>query len=260
VITFAQTGVRTRPTYSTARTSALRSTPVWATRSFQHFAAASWLADTDDNRLLDTRLVVAADVIEERYGPAGSGTSRRHPTEAGWWAGPGDRRGHGAGRVRRSPATGQVTAGQIVSALGVLLEERADQLRIRLAPAVRELIADGLLIVARRAHFAGGVGWVARVGALAGAVGWVARVGAFLPVGRGRPARSIVDRSALWSRKALTPRPKRHFWSTESAYLSTRAHFGCGAAPDRSWTEAHFGPAGRSRLAKRRRIGGPAFG
>jgi len=89
-------------------------------------------ADTDDNRLLDTRLVVAADVIEERYGHR-SGTSDRHPTEAGWWAGPGDRRGHRrlAGFV--GACDGQLTAGQIVSALGVLLEERADQLRIRLA-------------------------------------------------------------------------------------------------------------------------------
>jgi len=101
---------------------------------FGCFAARSWLADTGEDRLLDTRLVVSADVIEERYGQPGA----EHPAVIQL------RQGGGLNRVVTADTAlagfvgacdGQLTAGQIVSALGILLEEPVDQLRTRLVPA-----------------------------------------------------------------------------------------------------------------------------
>lgn len=105
-------------------------------------AAASWLADHED--LSGQRLTVSGDVTEERFGMPGA----EDPAVILL------RQGGGLGRVVRADTAlagfvgacdGELTAGQIIAALAVLLEEPAEDLAGRLLPAARDLVADGLL-------------------------------------------------------------------------------------------------------------------
>jgi hypothetical protein len=107
-------------------------------------AAHDWLAGRDDDALARERLVVAPDVTEERY------------------LTPGDvdpsvvllRQGRGFGRTVRAGTAlagfvgacdGELTAGQIVGALGSLLEVGAAEVAADVVPSVRGLVLDGLL-------------------------------------------------------------------------------------------------------------------
>jgi methylase of polypeptide subunit release factors len=108
-------------------------------------AAEAWLAGTSDADLLAAHLVVAPDVTEERYGRPGAVDPQVVLL----------RQGGGLHRAIRADTAlaglvgacdGELAVGQIVGALGVLLDEPVDALRGRLLPAVRSLVADGLLL------------------------------------------------------------------------------------------------------------------
>ena len=104
-------------------------------------AAHDWLAGHD---LLAARLVVADDVTEERHGRPGA----EDPEVVLL------RQGGGLQRVVRADTAlaglvgacdGELSVGRLVAALAELLDEPADALGARLLPAVRGLVADGLL-------------------------------------------------------------------------------------------------------------------
>jgi methylase of polypeptide subunit release factors len=108
-------------------------------------AAHDWLWARTDGELLAERLRVAGDVTEERYHRPGD----EDPAVILL------RQGSGFGRVLRADAAlagfvgacdGELTGAQIAGALAHLLEEPAAELAARLAPAVRGLVADGLLL------------------------------------------------------------------------------------------------------------------
>jgi hypothetical protein len=107
-------------------------------------AAEAWLAGTSDAELLAARLVVAPDVTEERYGTPGAADPQVVLL----------RQGGGLHRAVRADTAlaglvgacdGELSVGQVLGALGILLEEPVEALRERLLPAVRTLVADGLL-------------------------------------------------------------------------------------------------------------------
>jgi methylase of polypeptide subunit release factors len=107
-------------------------------------AAEDWLAGTSDADLLAAHLVVAPDVTEERHGRPGATDPKAVLL----------RQGGGLHRAVRADTAlaglvgacdGELAVGQIVGALGALLDEPVDVLRARLLPAVRTLVADGLL-------------------------------------------------------------------------------------------------------------------
>ena len=108
-------------------------------------AAHDWLEAHDDDALLRARLRVADDVTEERYHRPGE----EDPAVVLL------RQGGGFGRVVRASAAlaglvgacdAELTVGQIVAALAQLLDEPVGALTGRLLPAVRGLVADGLLL------------------------------------------------------------------------------------------------------------------
>ena len=110
-------------------------------------AAQDWLATHDDAALADSRLVVADDVTEERYLRPGEQDPRVLQL----------RQGDGFGRTHR-PGTlvagavgacdGELTLGQIVGGLAVLLDQPADAVAAEVLPAARELLLDGFLRLA----------------------------------------------------------------------------------------------------------------
>ncbi|WP_454050775.1 DUF7059 domain-containing protein [Cellulomonas sp. Marseille-Q8402] len=110
-------------------------------------AADDWLRARDDAALAAERLLVAADVTEERY------------------LRPGDvdpqivllRQGGGLGRTVQAGTAlaglvgacdGELTVGQIVGALGALLDVDASAVAADVLPEVRGLVRDGLLLPA----------------------------------------------------------------------------------------------------------------
>ncbi|GAB3688422.1 DUF7059 domain-containing protein [Angustibacter aerolatus] len=107
--------------------------------------AEAWLAATDDAALAATHLAVASDVTEERFGLPGADDPQVVLL----------RQGGGLQRAVRADTAlaglvgaldGDLSVGQVVGALGVLLEEPVADLTARLLPAVRGLVADGLLL------------------------------------------------------------------------------------------------------------------
>ena len=110
-------------------------------------AAQEWLATHDDAALAATRLVVAADVTEERYLRPGEQDPRVLQL----------RQGEGFGRTYR-PGTlvagavgacdGELTLGQIVGGLAALLDQPADAVAAEVLPAARDLLLDGFLHLA----------------------------------------------------------------------------------------------------------------
>jgi hypothetical protein len=107
-------------------------------------AAERWLRDRDDAALLSARLRVADDVTEERFGRPGDPDPQVVLL----------RQGGGLQRAVRADTAlaglagacdGELTVGQIVGALGSLLDEPVADLSARLLPQVRGLVADGLL-------------------------------------------------------------------------------------------------------------------
>ncbi|PFG20685.1 DUF7059 domain-containing protein [Serinibacter salmoneus] len=112
-------------------------------------AAVDHLADLDarDVSVLEERWRVAPDVTDERYFTPGEPQPRVILLRAGG----------GFGRTVRCDTAlsafvgacdGELTGGQIVGALGALLEVAADDLAAELVPQVRGLITDGLLLPA----------------------------------------------------------------------------------------------------------------
>lgn len=107
-------------------------------------AAESWLADRTDAQLAGERLSVADDVTEERFGLPGA----EDPAVIRL------RQGGGLGRVVPADTAlagfvgacdGELSVGQIVAALAVVLEAPVADLAGQLLPAARELVRDGLL-------------------------------------------------------------------------------------------------------------------
>ncbi len=110
-------------------------------------AAHDWLAARDDDALARERLVVAADVTEERYLTPGDVDPRIVLL----------RQGGGFGRTVQvgtaaagfvGACDGELTVGQLVGALGALLDVGADAVAADVLPTVRGLVEDGLLLPA----------------------------------------------------------------------------------------------------------------
>ncbi|RMI09327.1 methyltransferase, partial [Cellulomonas triticagri] len=108
-------------------------------------AAQDWLRARDDAALAAERLVVAEDVTEERYLRPG-GTDPQVVLL---------RQGGGLGRTVQvgtalgglvGACDGELTVGQIVGALGALLDVGADAVAADVLPEVRGLVRDGLLL------------------------------------------------------------------------------------------------------------------
>ncbi|EWT03652.1 SAM-dependent methyltransferase [Intrasporangium oryzae NRRL B-24470] len=107
--------------------------------------ARTWLAEHSDDDLLDIAWSCAPDVTEERHGPPGAGDPSVIVI----------RQGGGLGRVVRAGtvlaaylgvADGELTAGAALDAIATVLDVDADAVRAEVVPAVRELVADGLLV------------------------------------------------------------------------------------------------------------------
>jgi hypothetical protein len=108
-------------------------------------AADDWLAARDDPALLASVLRVSGDVTEERHHRPGA----EDPSVILL------RQGGGAGRVVQAStalaglvgaSSGELSVGQLIGALAVLLERPEAELIAELLPPVRALIADGLLL------------------------------------------------------------------------------------------------------------------
>ena len=100
-----------------------------------------------DGELADQRLVVAPDVTEERYLTPGDPDPQVVLL----------RQGGGFGRAVQAGTAlagfvgvcdGELTVGQIVNALGALLEVGGDAVAADVLPSARGLIRDGLLLPA----------------------------------------------------------------------------------------------------------------
>ncbi len=118
----------------------------------EHLARAlaghDWLQARDEDALLAARLVVAADVTEERHLRPGA----TDPSVVLL------RQGSGFGRTVQvgtalaglvGACDGELAVGQILAGLGALLDVEVAELRANLLPAVRGLIGDALLVPAR---------------------------------------------------------------------------------------------------------------
>ncbi|WP_124341107.1 DUF7059 domain-containing protein [Cellulomonas algicola] len=107
--------------------------------------AHDWLSARSDADLADARLVVAPDVTEERYLTPGAVDPQVVLL----------RQGGGFGRTVQAGTAlagfvgvcdGELTVGQIVGALGALLEVGAEAVAADVLPSVRGLVTDGLLL------------------------------------------------------------------------------------------------------------------
>jgi methylase of polypeptide subunit release factors len=107
-------------------------------------AAEEWLLGVRDAELLATRLVVAADVNEERHGFPGA----EDPTVILLRKGGGLRRSVRADTALAAvvgACDGDLPVGALVSAVADLTGEPPGAVTARILPAVRRLVADGLL-------------------------------------------------------------------------------------------------------------------
>lgn len=108
-------------------------------------AAHLWLETLDDEALAQERLVVAADVTEERFYTPGAADPNVVVV----------RQGDGLGRgVHASTSLsalvgacdGELSVGQIVAAIASIFEVSGAELAAELLPAVRNLVRDGFLV------------------------------------------------------------------------------------------------------------------
>jgi methylase of polypeptide subunit release factors len=108
-------------------------------------AAHDWLVRTDDHELLTSRLRTAPDVTEERYHTPGDTDPQVILL----------RQGAGLGRTVRADTAlagfvgasdGELTVGQLIGALGQLLDRPVADVEAGLLPAVRVLVGDGMLL------------------------------------------------------------------------------------------------------------------
>lgn len=109
--------------------------------------AEDWLAAHDDAAMVTARLVVAADVVEDRHHVPGSA----HPSVVAL------RQAEGFARTVPVPTEvagfvgacdGELTVGQILGGLAAVLDVPAAQVAAAVLPRARELLRDGLLRVA----------------------------------------------------------------------------------------------------------------
>lgn len=107
--------------------------------------ARTWLAEAGDQGVLDAHLTVAADVTEERHGRPGADD----PSVIVIRQGGGLRR---AFRVDTAVAAfvsvcdGELSTGQALDAIASLLQVPAAEVVRDALPAIREMVADGLLV------------------------------------------------------------------------------------------------------------------
>lgn len=108
-------------------------------------AAHLWLEGLDDEALAEERLVVAADVTEERFYTPGAADPNIVIV----------RQGDGLGRGVHSSTSlsalvgacdGELMVGQIVAAIASIFEVSGSELSAELLPAVRGLVRDGFLV------------------------------------------------------------------------------------------------------------------
>jgi hypothetical protein len=111
----------------------------------QVLAAHDWLAPRSDDEVLGERWVVAPDVTRETYGRP----TLEDPEHILI------RQGGGLGRVIKADTAlagfvgacdGELTGGQIATALAALLDVDSGTMHVGLAAAVRDLARDGLLV------------------------------------------------------------------------------------------------------------------
>ncbi|WP_413451494.1 methyltransferase [Georgenia phoenicis] len=111
----------------------------------QVLATQEWLAATDDAALAEQRLRAAEDVTEERHLRPGEPDPRVLLL----------RQGGGFGRTVQpgslvagavGACDGELTVGQIVGGLAVVLDQPADAVAAEVLPAVRDLLLDGFLV------------------------------------------------------------------------------------------------------------------
>ncbi len=108
-------------------------------------AAHDWLRGRDDAALTAVRLTVAADVTEERsYRQGAADPEVIHL-----------RQGGGLGRILRAGTAlagyvgacdGELSVGQVIGGLAVLLGVPGDELAAEILPAVRSLVHDAVLV------------------------------------------------------------------------------------------------------------------
>lgn len=115
-------------------------------------AVANWagavdaLSDLTDEALLAARPVTRPDVQQETQGPPGA----EHPATIVLRQQRGFRRARQADTVEAAlvgACDGELSIGQVLDALGQLLDADRDQLRAAYLPVVRELVAEGFLEV-----------------------------------------------------------------------------------------------------------------
>lgn len=108
--------------------------------------ARTWLAEASDEGLLEAHLTVAADVTEERHGKPGA----QDPSVIVVRQGGGLRRAFQVDTAVAafvSVCDGELATGQALAAIGALLDVPTDQVVSGALPVIRELVADGLLLV-----------------------------------------------------------------------------------------------------------------
>jgi hypothetical protein len=107
--------------------------------------ARTWLAEHSDDEILDVAWSCAGDVTEERHGRPGA----EDPSVILV------RQGGGLGRVVRAGtllaaylgvADGELTARAALEAIAAVLDLDPAEVRGELAPQLRDLVADGLLV------------------------------------------------------------------------------------------------------------------
>ncbi|SKC75035.1 DUF7059 domain-containing protein [Krasilnikoviella flava] len=107
-------------------------------------AAHDWLAARDDAALAAAHLVVADDVSEERFHTPGEADPNVIVIRQGDGLGRGVHASTGLAAFV-GVCDGELAVGQIVGALGALLDVPVEDLRAELLPAVRGLVRDGFL-------------------------------------------------------------------------------------------------------------------
>ncbi|GAA4969640.1 DUF7059 domain-containing protein [Kineococcus glutinatus] len=108
-------------------------------------AAHDWLAARDDDALAAARLRVAPDVTDERHHvPGEPDPSVLLLRQGGGFGRAVPASGELAGFV--GACDGDLTVGQVLAGIAVILEREVAGVRAELLPVVRELVADGLLL------------------------------------------------------------------------------------------------------------------
>jgi methylase of polypeptide subunit release factors len=109
-----------------------------------HFRRTTWLRAAADGTLLDTRLVAPVDLVQEALGAPGA----EDPNQIVVRRQLGLRRARQVDTVEAAlvgACDGELSVGQILDALGQLVERPGDEIRTTYLPVVRDLVAEGFL-------------------------------------------------------------------------------------------------------------------